>query len=325
MLGRVLGQNTMIHTFGELHFFENMVDAKTIRERPIWSSDQGMQLLERLLTSAREGFFAKLQLGKFTTEAKSIMAKSSVWDPVSLYEVFLKFETQRVGKSIPCEQTPRYLFFVNEILAAFPDARIINLVRDPRDVLLSQKNKWKRRYLGASGIPRREAIRSWANYHPIIISKLWASCMRQGNEIGKSPRVKTVRFEDLVMQPENTVQELCNFLEISFEKGMLKIPQVGSSSGIDNTEQEGINRKRAHSWNDGNLGSTEISLCEWITKNEMRQHGYLLSGSGKFHVRMLPSMILLILKLSIAIPMNLSRTRNIRETLLRRLNPGKSE
>jgi hypothetical protein len=30
------------------------------------------------------------------------------------------------------------------------------MIRDPRDVLLSQKGKWKRRTLGAKNIPRKE-------------------------------------------------------------------------------------------------------------------------------------------------------------------------
>lgn len=46
------------------------------------------------------------------------------------------------------------------------------MVRDPRDVLLSQKYKWKIRFLGANNIPYREVLRCWANYHPIAIAKL---------------------------------------------------------------------------------------------------------------------------------------------------------
>ena len=44
------------------------------------------------------------------------------------------------------------------------------MIRDPRDVMLSQKNKWKRRFLGAKQIPLREVVRSYVNYNPILIS-----------------------------------------------------------------------------------------------------------------------------------------------------------
>ena len=44
---------------------------------------------------------------------------------------------------------------------------------------------------------------------------------------------------------------------------MLNIPQVGSSNGTDNLHQQGIDPKRTHNWDDGSLGLTEISLCEW--------------------------------------------------------------
>lgn len=319
MLGRVLNGSSHIHTFGELHFFEHQVDAKTVRERTKWDIERLLRLLERLLTSSREGFFAPIQEGRYSPEAQDILDRLDHRDPLSVYRKFLFHEAHRKGKTIPCEQTPRYLFFLEEILAAFPDARVIIMVRDPRDVLISQKNKWKRRFLGAKAIPVREAIRAWANYHPYLIARLWSSCTHQAARFKTDSRVMALRFEDLLESPEQTVRALAEFIGVPFETEMLQVPHVGSSTGMDKPEQLGINPTRAGGWQQGGLSHHELSICEWVARREMLKQGYELVGDGSFKLIALPSMLQLIFKLSIAVPMNLSRTRNIMDTVKRRL------
>lgn len=322
MLGRILGRNNAIHTFGELHFFEQLVDGTTVQSRPECSLEQANSLLERLVTSSRDGFFADVIPGRYSTDIKEILSRSDRTDAVSLYAAFLMFETERNGKQTPCEQTPRYLFFIQDILHVFPDARIINMVRDPRDVLISQKNKWKRRFLGAKNIPFREALRAWSNYHPVLISKLWVSCIRQGRRFESDSRVKTLRFEDLLNDPEGNIRMLADFIGVPFEPDMLNVPQVGSSSGADQPVRTGINRARASGWQTGGLNKTEIAVCEWLAGNEMTTQGYTPAGNGRFSIRIIPSMAYLFVKLLFAVPMNLARTKNIRETLRRRLFVG---
>ena len=90
---------------------------------------------------------------------------------MDIYKLFLNTITKENKAFISCEQTPKNLYYIEEILKYFPDAFIINLVRDQRDVLLSQKNKWRRKFLGANQIPFFEALRSYINYHPILIAK----------------------------------------------------------------------------------------------------------------------------------------------------------
>ena len=115
----------------------------------------------------------------------------------------------------------------------FPDAVVINIVRDPRDVLLSQKNKWHRRFLGARNIPLTEAIRAWANYHPYTIARLWVAAVRTAMRYVGHPRFVSIRYEDLLKQPEETIRSLCSVTGLAFTEEMLDVPQVGSSTGMD--------------------------------------------------------------------------------------------
>lgn len=82
MMGRILGNHSKVHTFGELHFFEQEVDARTVRARPSWPRERLVALLERLPTSFREGFFQKVTPGRYGADIKRILASAEASDPV---------------------------------------------------------------------------------------------------------------------------------------------------------------------------------------------------------------------------------------------------
>lgn len=319
MMGRVLGQHSDVHTFGELHFFEQQASARDIAERPEWDQERAIALLERLITTERDGFFEAVQTGRYREDALAMIESAGRRDPVALYESYLTAETKRNGKAIPCEQTPRYLFFVRELLETFPQARVLNLVRDPRDVLLSQKNKWKRRKLGASNIPRREALRAWANYHPVVISKLWASAVGVAGALDDDPRFMSLKFEDLMADPEARVRDICDHVGIKYEPQMIEVPQVGSSAGTDRVDQKGINAKAAGSWQNGGVSKTEVAICEAVTASQMARLGYAPSGISKWQPGLLWSGFVLAVKAPISLVLNLMRTKNLLDTLKRRM------
>lgn len=319
MLGRILGNHAQVYTFGELHFFEQQVDAATVLSKTEWPEERCLALLERLLTAARDGFFAKVETGKYRLDAIRILANSKTRDPVSVYSAFLFGESAAHSKSIPCEQTPRYLFFVQEILKAFPEAVVINMIRDPRDVLLSQKNKWRRRFLGAGNIPLTEAIRAWANYHPYTIAMLWVAAVRSALRHVVHPRFVSIRYEDLLRQPEVTVRALCSVAGLEYSETMLAIPQVGSSTGIDRPDQRGIDATRTGGWRKGGLTVTELAICNRTCGEEMKRMGYEYEIGADPFLRRWFSMMLFAFKAALALALNLRRTRNLRETLRRRL------
>ncbi len=318
MVGRILGNNSQVYTFGELHFFENLVDIETLTKRAELKIDQQEKLLARLLTTAREGLFSPVVPAKYSSEIESILKQAEGKDAISVYKAFLRYETERNGKKIPCEQTPRYLFYVKEILDLFPEAKIINMVRDPRDVLLSQKNKWRRRFLGARNIPLNEAIRAWANYHPYIIARLWRGAIRMASQFNGHSRFISIRFEDLLQQPEETIKHLCDFIGIDFEKNMLQVPQVGSSLKEDTPNKLGIDPARSCSWKRGGLTSVEIAICQKVARSEMISQGYIPVSVDVPIIRYYATMGKFLFKGMLSFFLNLKRTKNLRETLRRR-------
>ena len=122
------------------------------------------------------------------------------------------------------------------------------MVRDPRDILNSQKNKWKRRFLGADDIPLVEAIRAWFNYHPITISLIWRSAIQEYKKFEQlDDNILAVKFEKFLGDSSGELKRICAFLDIEYDENMLKVPQIGSSDGRDSMIK-GINQGRINSW-----------------------------------------------------------------------------
>jgi omega-hydroxy-beta-dihydromenaquinone-9 sulfotransferase len=319
MMGRILGKHPEIFTFHELHFFEQLWTPT--EQSQYLAKPEAERLAARLLCIQRDGYLTQGEISRFWEESQDLIAsiQEKTLTPTDVYEAFVRYETAKHAKRIPCDQTPRNVFYIGEILELYPEARIINMIRDPRDVLLSQKGKWKRRSLGANNIPRQEAIRSWINYHPIIISQLWNASIRAAERFADRDRVYALRFEDLLANPEETVQKICQFISISFEKSLLEIPQIGSSCGVDRPEQTGINPDRAGSWQKGGLNSVELFLCQKITNTLMERNGYKSVPVSPHPLALAYSLTSVGVKLTLALLFNLKRMRNITETIRRRL------
>ena len=224
MMGRILNNHSNIFTFKELHFFGKLWSTED--QNNILSAGEGVKLLSRLFCVQEFGIFNQNNPQQFDEISEKIIHNREL-NALEIFKIFLadiSFKNQCI---ISCDHTPGNVFYIQEILNNFPEAKIINLVRDPRDVLLSQKNKWKRRYFGAYGIPIKESIRSYFNYHPITISKIWNTAINVTKN-NKDSRLKTICFENFITYPEKNMKDICQFLEIEFDSNMLKVPNIGS-------------------------------------------------------------------------------------------------
>ncbi|MBN1951927.1 MAG: sulfotransferase [Bacteroidales bacterium] len=106
------------------------------------------------------------------------------------------------------DKNPRYSFFTETLLKLFPNARFIHLVRDYRDNISSIARSHKT--LGESANPCIATGR-WKFYNQVIerVKKKYPG------------RFITLRFEDLVNEPEKEVRRLCDFLSLEFLPSML--------------------------------------------------------------------------------------------------------
>lgn len=314
MMGRILSNNSKVFTFRELHFFgkiwSNSIDTKLSKK------DQ-LKMMSRLLCIQKKGIFNYKDYSEFNSKSRDII-DSGVSDPLKLYSLFLEYVTEKNGAIISCEQTPSNLYYLKEILAYFPNAKVINLVRDQRDVLLSQKNKWRRRFLGANAIPLFESFRSYVNYHPILTAKVWNSSLNLTYSYINHPNVKVIKFEKLLKDSEDCVKDICNFLNIEFNSKMLKVPLLGSSTQLDSKSKMVIDKEKISKWKNGGLNQSEIYLSQIFSSTMMDQFGYKKKSFLRPPLLVVFYLISFPFKLVLAFFFNLHRVSSINEIIKKR-------
>ena len=128
--------------------------------------------------------------------------------PGAALRAFFELYAERQGKPRWGDKTPAYMLSIQRIGRTLPEARFIHLIRDGRDVALSQR-RWRER-AGAGTARSRPGRRSGS-----AIRKS-ASRADRGRE-----HYVEARYEDLVSDPEPTLRRICDALELEFEPAML--------------------------------------------------------------------------------------------------------
>jgi hypothetical protein len=282
LLSRIFGNHQDILGLHELHYFGDLVEVESIDAEQ--SDAQLAQKLAWLLARQARDFWtdgpdaADIEMANTLVESLPATDKNAA----VAYEYALAHLATTAGKRAACEQTPRNIFYAEKLLALYPDARMVHIVRDPRAVLASQKNRWQMRKLGGRNVPWSEVIRLWFNYHPWTMSRLWLRASQAALELEAHPRFRIVRFEDLVENPESLVHDLCDWLEIDFQANMLAVPQWGSSNIEHSSKQQGVSRAMLTQWQQV-LTDAEIAVSERQTKAYLERFAYTptnIGGSG---------------------------------------------
>jgi hypothetical protein len=166
------------------------------------------------------------------------------------------------------EKTPKNEEHLDEIFRTFPQARVIQLVRDPRAVYLSNK--------------RSEAYRM----DPAFVARQWVKslrcALRQVVKFGRAPQMLILRYEDLVGRPRETLEILCGFLEVDFDEALTRPtvygnPWQGNAYGEDAAKIYAIEPSKADSWRD-EITATENLAIVAEARLEMSLLGYPLEA-----------------------------------------------
>ena len=102
----------------------------------------------------------------------------------------------RRGRSRWADKTPRYALRLDFIDRLFPDAQVLHVIRDGRDVVASHRAR-----SGYSAAVR--AVEKWPRYI--------RTARRVGDRLGPD-RYREVRYEDLVSDPGQTMRDVLAFL-----------------------------------------------------------------------------------------------------------------
>ncbi len=310
LISRILKNHPEIYVLNETHFFEEFSsEMETFSDL---SEKQLYRLVNRMLTIQRKDYYRKAEYEEYPEESLNILCdyeKVGSGDFASLNKAFFLYEASRQSKKKAGDQTPRHVFYVDDIFAMYSQAKVIHMVRDPRAVLFSQKKKW------ASGLRRKqplfEVIRTLMNYHPITMSVLWSKAVTAGMIAQKKygdNKIKTVFFENFVNMPAETTQDVCRFLDAEFFPDMLDV-SVELSATTEQEGQKGVARSVADQWKKG-FSKTEIYLCEKYAGDLMEDLGFQLAGVKPSRLKLAMFYAWFPAHLFIALVLNLSRMGN---------------
>lgn len=179
---------------------------------------------------------------------------------------------QNVSRWADC--TPEHLLYLAEIKKAFPDALIIHIIRDGRDVALSlEKQHWIRPLVTGGS-----ALLAAGFYWEWIVGE----GRRQGRDIPDN--YLEVRFEELIQSPRQTLDGISSFIkqELDYDQilqtaiGSVKQPNTSFGAEIDGAKFSPVFR-----WKSA-FPPAELEKFESAVGPTLRNLGYALT-QRKYH------------------------------------------
>jgi len=120
-----------------------------------------------------------------------------------LFALFFEYYTQHSGKLRWGDQSQKIERYVDAIFKNYPTAKIIHVIRDPRDRCISSREAVRRQW-------GRE--KDLGELHRHISGWLRSVYLAERNQKRYPDSYKIVRYETLVSQPEETLHDVCAFL-----------------------------------------------------------------------------------------------------------------
>lgn len=279
MVRESLNRHRLVWVVRETHYFDDLRPKLAQRGGPLEENER-----DRV-----ERYFLALGHRAYGAEAdvtRSAVPRFQLHDRASrlggggdaYFEAFCRVRAEQNGKVVWGEKTPRHAFRIAEMLAAFPSARIVCLIRDPRAVVASYRD-WTRRPAldpttgGPFAADRTRARRS---YNIVLASLLCKAALRaamRARDRFGDDRVRLLVYEDLVRAPDRAYAELMAWLGLPYDPAMLEVPLVQSSyaeAGAAGISTEPLERWRSK------LSPAEVRVIESCCADVMRELGYAL-------------------------------------------------
>ncbi len=167
------------------------------------------------------------------------------------------------------DKTPRYHLIVNELLLAFPDAKIIFLWRNPLAIASSMIKTWGKN--------------EWNLYmfHVDLysgINSLVDACVGHKNKL-------SIKYEDLVASPEIEMKRVMEYLELEYDPDMIigfknakTIDAPGRGDPTGQYKYDSVSAKSADTWKKNMANPFRKfwggKYLNWIGKDRMSVMGY---------------------------------------------------
>jgi hypothetical protein len=264
LVQQILSAHTEFWTAPETHIFDYVMRAAPDAATKAISAEKLNTLLKRLEKRSR------LTLAEHVHQEMIAQANNGTLTGPRFVELVMRsFKTAGDPATRWVEKTPQHLLHLDKIWQYFPDAPVINIVRDPRDVVSSPSRF--RKY--APGLARTIAV--------VNIAWRWNRFIERASSHTGDPRFLSIRYEDLVNDPERILEQLAahagtekdssaiHRFNNQFAQVTLTNPSVVNksfNSADELVDRRGIWKKR--------LTEQEAKIIETICGPLMERHGY---------------------------------------------------
>lgn len=178
------------------------------------------------------------------------------------------------GKDGPIvDKTPLNAQTIEELLQVYPDVKYIFLNRDGRAVVNSYMRGTKEVFQEMNGLERS--------------ARFWNECIEAWDAVKAvvpEHRRFEISYERLVTDTESLLRELCLFLEVDFEAGLMAHHQNADKMGVDamahhQNLKRPIGAQSIHKWKT-QLTAEQVRLIESIIGPNLERCGYQLTPSS---------------------------------------------
>lgn len=145
-----------------------------------------------------------------------------------LFALFHQHYAERLGRPRWGDQTGLVERYADVVLAAYPTAKMIHMIRDPRDRYAASLDLWPNGKGRVGGATAR-----W----------LYSAKLAVRNQQRYPAHYKIVRYETLVCHPEPTLREICTFLDEAYTPAMLTMEGAARYREKGAARFEGISRE----------------------------------------------------------------------------------
>lgn len=205
-----------------------------------------------------------------------------------LVESFQAMILRRSGKRVWVDKTARNVHRLDYILRHFPNARIVHVVRDPRDTVGSLKGHRKRKVVAGRVVPTGYCM-------PVeLCIDRWERAWRDAAPFRRHAAFHELSYEALVEDTETTVRHLCAFLDVPFDPGMLNFHEHAAATRDHAKFPQNIEATRPISRSSIGryrmaLTATEIAMTERRLGSSMAELGYAMPPEAPRSVSIAPS------------------------------------
>jgi hypothetical protein len=167
------------------------------------------------------------------------------------------------------EKSPGHIFYWQQIRQCFPEAKVVHIVRDGRDVAVS--------LLQARMGPKTydAAARLWKSYL-VEMDRVRSTCPAED--------FCEIRYEDLLAEPEGTLRQVCARLGVHYSPAMLQFFEHKYEYRTDVTNAANLQRpliaSNTQKWR-SRMGLVQLREFEAVAGDCLLRYGYALQGDGR--------------------------------------------